>query len=72
MHAAFLFIEFLLFFILQYPPCKWPQPNSQRVMGVNCNWKLLWFSCMNERIQYITVGADSNFLSLTRKYDLDI
>lgn len=31
------------------------------------------FSCMNaERIQYITVGADSNFLSLTRKCDLDI
>lgn len=31
----------LFFFILLYPLCKWPQPNSQWVMGVNCNWKLL-------------------------------
>lgn len=61
-------------FILQTPLCKWPQPNSQWVMGVNCNWKLLLCSPVwnEERIQYITVGADSNFLSLTRKCDLDI
>lgn len=53
---------FVCFFILQYRLSKWPQPNSQWVIGVNCNWRLLWFSCMNEeRIQYITVGADSNF-----------
>ena len=31
------------------------------------------FSCVNEeRIQYITVGADSNYLSLFKKCDLDI
>lgn len=69
MHAAFLLTDV---FILQlHPFCKWPQ--TKQPTSVNYIWKLLWFSCMNEeRIQYITVGADSNLLSLTRTCDVDI
>lgn len=69
MHAAFLLTDVI---ILQlHPFCKWPQ--TKQPTSVNYIRKLLWFSCMNEeRIQYITVGADSNLLSLTRTCDVDI